>query len=128
MENITTTQVPKKEVFRGQVLRQIYRVWLVRKFLPVFIAEIAILTVLLYSAGRAVFVQRIFENASNVLFNNPQGIFGFGITAFTHASTPVKLFALAIAIVLALIIRKITQGLLRLILVRENYFGRIEKK
>lgn len=119
--------MPKKEEFRGQILRQVYRVWLVRKFLPVFIAEIIVLSLLLYQAGRIVFVQRVFENAFNVLFNNPSGIINFGVTAFTHASTPAKIFGVAAAVFLALAIRRVTQGVLRLILVRENYFGKIEK-
>jgi len=127
MENITTQQIPEKEAFRGQILRQVYRVWLVRKFLPVFIGEIIVLTLLLYQAGRIVFVQRVFENAFSVLFNNPGGIINFGVTAFTHASTPAKIFGVAAAVFLALVIRRATQGLLRLILVRENYFGKIEK-
>ena len=127
MENITTQQIPEKEAFRGQILRQVYRVWLVRKFLPVFIGEIIVLTLLLYQAGRIVFVQRVFENAFSVLFNNPGGIINFGVTAFTHASTPAKIFGVAAAVFFALVIRRATQGILRLILVRENYFGKIEK-
>jgi len=127
METATTQQIPEKEAFRGQILRQVYRVWLVRKFLPVFIGEIIVLTLLLYQAGRIVFVQRVFENAFSVLFNNPGGIINFGVTAFTHASTPAKIFGVAAAVFFALVIRRATQGLLRLILVRENYFGKIEK-
>lgn len=127
MENITTQPIPGKEAFRGQILRQVYRVWLVRKFLPVLIGEIIVLSLLLYQAGRIVFVQRVFENAANVFFNNPGGIINFGITAFTHASTPAKIFGVAVAVFLALVIRRATQGILRLILVRENYFGKIEK-
>ena len=72
-------------------------------------------------------IKRVFENAFSVLFNNPGGIINFGVTAFTHASTPAKIFGVAVAVFLALVIRRITQGLLRLILVRENYFGKIEK-
>ena len=127
MGTATTQQIPGKEAFRGQILRQVYRVWLVRKFLPVFLGEIIVLSLLLYQAGRIVFVQRIFENAANVLFNNPGGIINFGVTAFTHASTPAKIFGVAAAVFFALVIRRATQGLLRLILVRENYFGKIEK-
>ena len=126
--NETITQpTSEKQAFRGQVLRQIYRVWLVRKFLPVFIGEIAVLSFLLYQAGRIVFAQRVIENAFNVLFNNPQGIVNFGVTAFSNASSPVKLFTIAIAVFGALVIRRATQGILRLILVRENYFARVGK-
>ncbi|OGZ95077.1 MAG: hypothetical protein A2847_01360 [Candidatus Sungbacteria bacterium RIFCSPHIGHO2_01_FULL_50_25] len=127
MENTIIQPLPKKEAFRGQILRQVYRVWLVRKFLPVLIGEIIVLSLLLYQAGRIVFVQRILENAFNVLFNNPEGIVNFGVTAFSNAPTSTKLFALAVTVFLALIIRRLTQGVLRLILVRENYFGKTEK-
>lgn len=127
MNETMTQPIPQKPAFRGQVLRQIYRVWLVRKFLPVFIAEILVLSLVLYQAGRIVFVQKILENGFNVLFNNPQGIVNFGVNAFSQASTPAKLFAIAVIVFLALVIRRITQGLLRLILVRENYFAKVEK-
>ena len=127
MNDIITQPTPEKQAFRGQVLRQIYRVWLVRKFLPVFIGEIIVLSFLLYQAGRIVFAQRVIENGFNVLFNNPEGIVNFGVTAFSNASGPAKLFAIAIAIFVALVIRRATQGILRLILVRENYFGKVGK-
>ncbi|MEK7541245.1 MAG: hypothetical protein AAB533_00095 [Patescibacteria group bacterium] len=113
--------------FRGDVLRRIYRVWLVRKLAPILLLEIVVLSVLLYGLGRLVFVERIFVNALAVLFREPSGIVGFGVSAFIHAPAAAKLFAIGLVVLLALVIRLVTQGMLRFILVKENYFGRIDE-
>ncbi|MBI4225450.1 MAG: hypothetical protein HY617_03925 [Candidatus Sungbacteria bacterium] len=113
--------------FNGQILQSVYRVWLFRKLLPVLIGEIIFLSLLLYGIGRLVFVERVIGNGFNVLFLNPTGIFLFGFDAFSHATGVTKLLAIAIVILAALVIRHITQGMLRLILVRQNYFGQIRK-
>lgn len=113
--------------FRGEILRKIYRVWLIRRLLPVLFLEIIVLSVALYFLGRAVFVQRVLENAFNILFSNPSKIVFFGISAFINAAIATKVITLLVAVFLALVLRSITQGILRLLLVRENYFARIEK-
>lgn len=112
---------------KGQILRQIYRVWLFRKLLPVLLLEVAVLAVVLYKLGQAVFVQRVLENALRVLFANPEQIFSFVVSAFTQASWATNLLGFAVLAFIALLIRHITQGILRLILVKENYFARIQK-
>ncbi|MBI2055996.1 MAG: hypothetical protein HYT37_01325 [Candidatus Sungbacteria bacterium] len=112
--------------FRGEMMRQIYRVWLFRKLLPVLFLEIAVIAAVLYQLGQAVFLQRIFENGTNVLFNNPSGILSFVISAFTNAPVLTKILALGFAVLLALIVRHLTQGMLRFILVRANYFSKIK--
>ena len=114
--------------FRGDVLRRIYRVWLVRKLAPILLVEIAVLSVLLYGLGRLVFVERVFANGLTVLFREPSGIVSFAVAAFLHAPVVAKLFSIALVVLIALLIRLVTQGMLRFILVRENYFSRVEKQ
>lgn len=121
METYATTK------FKGEVLNQIYRVWLFRKLVPVLAAEIVILSVVLYYLGRAVFVQRVFENALKVFFAEPQQLVSFAVSTFLNTGLAVKILAGAIIILLALLIRHLTQGLLRLILVREDYFSRVKE-
>ena len=114
--------------FRGEVLKQIYRVWLFRKLLPVLLLEIALLAVILYQIVQAVFLQRVVENAMNVFFAHPAGIFSFFVLAFINAAVVTKLLIIAIAASLAFLIRHLTQGVLRYILVKENYFSSIRKQ
>ncbi len=114
--------------FRGQVIRQVYRVWLVRKLLPVLVIEMGIFSFILYKLGQAIFVQKIINNALTVLLNKPLKSLSFLTGAFGHAPIFTKLLGLGIIILLALLLRHLTQGVLRLILVKENYFSRIEKK
>ena len=113
--------------FRGDVLRKIYRVWFVRRLVPILLIEIAVLSALLYGLAHIVFVERIFANAITVLFREPSGIASFAVSAFLHAPVAAKLFTVALVVLVALLIRLITQGKLRFILLRENYFGTIEK-
>ncbi len=113
--------------FRGQVLRQVYRVWLVRRFLPVFVLEVGILAIVLYELGRVTFVRRVLENALNVFFLNPSAIFYFVSGAFFHAPLATKIMGAGFLVLSALIVRHLTQGLLRFILVRVNYFSRLQK-
>lgn len=111
--------------FKGQVLNKVYRVWLLRKLLPVLVLEVVILAAVLYVLGRTVFIQRVFENALNVLFINPSQIAGFVVDAFARAPLLTQILSIGLAILLAFLIRHLTQGALRLILVKENYFSRI---
>lgn len=113
--------------FKGEILRQVYRVWLWRKFLPVLVVEVAVLALILYSLGRIVFVQSVLENAFTVLFLNPLKIFPFVTSAFISAPLATKVFTLVAAVLLAILLRHLTQGMLRLFLVRENYFSKIPK-
>lgn len=112
---------------RGQVLKQIYRVWLFRRLLPVLISEVILLSGVLYVLGRTVFVERIMENALNVLFLSPGKIIPFAVSAFLHAPLVAKILSFGVIVLLALVLRHITQGMLRLLLVRENYFSKIRK-
>lgn len=89
--------------------------------------EVAVLAFVLYQLGQAVFMQRILENALGVLFSNPGQIFSFVISAFVGAPLATKLLGFAVLAFIALLIRHLTQGILRLILVKENYFSRIGK-
>lgn len=112
--------------FRGQVLNKVYRIWLFRKFLPVFLAEIIVLSLLFYKISRAVFVQKILENAVGILFQNPAAIFKFIFSAFENANNLIKALAILSAVLIALLVRLLTQGFLRYLLVKKNYFGRTE--
>ena len=112
--------------YNGQILQSVYRVWLFRELLPVVIGETILLSLVLYGIGRLVFVQRVIENGLNVFFANPPQIISFLYEAFVHAQGLTKLFAVVILVLVALLIRHITQGILRLILVRQNYFGRVQ--
>ena len=111
--------------FRGELLKKIYRVWLVRTFLPVLLIEVAVFSFILYELAKAVFFQRIIENAMNVFFQNPPHVFSFFLSAFVDARFATKILVIAVVAALALVIRQLTQGLLRFILVRQNYFGKI---
>lgn len=123
MSNQTTIVTPR---FQGEILNKIYRVWLFRKLLPVLVLEVAVLTAVLYWLGRAVFFQRIFENALKVLFLEPRQIFDFIFVMFSHATPLARILGFAVLVLFVLIGRHFTQGFLRLILVRQNYFGRID--
>ena len=114
--------------FRGEVLKRIYRVWLVRTFLPVLVIEVALFSFVLYQLAKAIFFQRILENAMSVFFQNPPHVFSFFLWAFVDARFATKILVIAVVAALALIIRQLTQGLLRFILVRQNYFGKIGPK
>ncbi len=113
--------------YNGQILQSVYRVWLFRRLAPVLIGEIILLSFLLYGIGQIIFVERVIGNGLNILFLRPTGIFSFGLDAFSHATGLTKLLAVITIILVALVIRHITQGVLRLILVRQNYFGQIRK-
>lgn len=123
MNNDTISQT---SVFRGRIVQKIYRVWLLRKLLPFLLLEIAVLSVLLYELGKLAFVQRVMENALRVLFNDPARIISFLVGMFGRAPIAEKILGVAVVILVALIIRHLTQGILRLILVKENYFSRIK--
>ncbi|OHA00505.1 MAG: hypothetical protein A3C07_01495 [Candidatus Sungbacteria bacterium RIFCSPHIGHO2_02_FULL_47_11] len=110
--------------FKGELLNHVYRVWLFRKLVPVLVAEIVILSVVFYYLGRAVFVQRVFENALKVLFADPPQIVSFIVSTFLHTGLAVQILAGVIMVLLAFLVRHLTQGLLRLILVREDYFSK----
>lgn len=114
--------------FRGDILRRIYRVWLLRRLAPILLAEIAAVSLLLYGLGRMIFVERVLANAVTVLFREPSGIASFGISAFLHAPVAAQFFTVALVVLVALLIRLVTQGMLRFILVKENYFSRITQR
>lgn len=114
--------------YNGQILQSVYRVWLFRKLLPVLIGEIIFLFLLLYGIGKIIFVERVIGNGLNVFFLHPAGIFSFGLEAFTRAAGLTKLLTVIILILAAFVIRHVTQGILRLILVRQNYFGSVRKQ
>lgn len=123
MNEITHT-IPK---FRGELLKQIYRVWLFRKLAPALFLEVALISLFLYQMGEVVFVQRVIENAATVLFNDPPQIFRFFVSAFTNAPALTKVMTVSVLLLVALILRHLTQGVLRLILVRENFFSKLPK-
>ena len=114
--------------FRGELLKKIYRVWLVRTFLPVLLIEVAVFSFILYELAKAVFFQRIIENAMNVFFQNPPHVLSFFLWAFVDARFGTKILVIGVLVAFALVIRQLTQGLLRFILVRQNYFSKIGPK
>ena len=130
MNNISVNQsspagAAPRPHFRGETLRRIYRVWLFRKLAPVLAAEVIVISFLLYGFSRLVFVERVLQNGLNVFFQNPPGIFPFAVSAFLHAPAGTKMIIAGLVGLAALLIRLITQGVLRFILVRENYFSRV---
>lgn len=122
--NYNTTIVSEPR-FKGEILKKIYRIWLFRKLLPILLIEVAILSLVFYQLGQAVFIQRILNNAYTILQANPPKIFLFLTSAFANAPFATKLLGLGAIIFLALLIRHLTQGFLRLVLVKENYFGKV---
>lgn len=116
-----------KPRFQGEVLNKVYKVWLLRKLLPVLVLEVVVLSGILYFLGRTVFIQRVFENALTVFFLSPPRIIVFLVNAFTGAPTLTKILALVFIVFIAFLLRHLTQGILRLILVRLNYFSRVER-
>ena len=125
METPIANSVPASPRFKGDILNQIYRVWLWRKFLPILCIEVAALSFIIYELAQAVFLQRVIENAMNVFFQNPPHIFSFFISAFVVTGFVTKVLIIAVIVALVFAIRHITQGFLRYILVRENYFSKV---
>ncbi|TSC68998.1 MAG: hypothetical protein G01um101466_236 [Parcubacteria group bacterium Gr01-1014_66] len=124
-ENITThTQMASVPRFRGQILKRVYRVWLVRKLVPILLLELGVLTFVLYQIGESVFVERFVENGMRVFFAHPGALARFLFAAFVKTEWLTKLLTLLFAVLLALIVRHVTQGLLRFFLVRQHYFGK----
>ncbi len=114
--------------FRGEILTKIYKVWLTRKFLPIFIAEIIILSAVIYGLARLVFFKKVIENAMRMEIVNASGIFKYLALAFARTPMLTKTLIVALVILLALLVRLITQGILRWILVRKNYFGKPDSR
>lgn len=127
MESKSETYIPTSTKLKGEVLRQVYRVWLFRKLLPVLVFEVVLLSAVLYGLGQVVFIQRVFENALNVIFTNPSGIGSFVVSMFARAPLVTQILGFGILVLLALLIRHLTQGMLRLFLVRENFFSRVRQ-
>ena len=125
-DNFLPSASPSRR-FRGETLNRIYRIWLFRKLAPVLALEIGILSLLLYAIAKRVFVERVVDNGMGVFFRSPSGIFSFVVGAFLHAPIATKLITAGIVILIALLIRLLTQGVLRFILVKENYFSRIAR-
>ena len=128
MNTPSIESLPQAPRFRGELLNRIYRIWLFRRLMPVLAVEIAFFAILLWALSRSVFVRRVLENALNVVFTDPTSIASFFISAFLHAAPLTQVMSIAIAIAGAFFIRHLTQGILRWILVRQNYFGKIEAK
>ncbi len=128
LEKIESMPGAERPRFRGQILARIYRVWLLRKLAPVLAIEVALVSLVLYKLGQTVFIQQVIQNALGVLFTNPAGIFRFIAAAFTNAAFATKVLAVAFVVIVAFFIRHATQGMLRYILVRQNFFGRAEGK
>lgn len=126
--NTPTQSINATPRFRGEILRQIYRVWLFRTFLPVLIIEVAIFSFIFYGLAKQVFFQRVIENAMNVFFQNPPQVMSFFLSAFIDARLGTKVLVMGGIIALALVIRQLTQGLLRFILVRQNYFAKVAQE
>ena len=125
MNTVPSSPVSVPSRFRGETLNKIYRIWLFRKLAPVLVLEIIALSLLLYGLAKFVFVERVIENASRIFFQHPSGIVFFGIAAFFHAPIATKLITVALVVLVALLVRLVTQGILRFILVKENYFRRM---
>lgn len=121
----TTQSINAMPRFRGELLRKIYRVWLFRTFLPVLVIEVAVFSFIFYELAKVVFFQRIIENAVNVFFQNPPHVMSFFLSAFVDAQWGTKILVIAVIAAFVLVIRQITQGLLRFILVRQNYFAKV---
>ena len=125
---MNTTTTKSNAQFRGEVLQRIYRVWLFRTLLPVLLIEVAVFSFVLYELGKAVFFQRVLENAMNVSFQNPSHVFSFFLWAFVDARFGTQLLVIAVSVAIVFVIRQLTQGLLRFILVRQNYFSKVSHK
>lgn len=113
--------------FKGQILKQVYRVWLWRRFVPVLMAEVAVLSFTIYALARFIFVERVLDNGFKVFFAEPKEIPLFLVRGFLHAPVTTQVLTLGTVLLVSLLIRHITQGILRYILVKENYFGAIQK-
>ena len=124
---IISDRSAQKPSFQGQVLRRVYRVWLVRKFIPILVLEITALSIVIYQIARAVFVERFMQNAMRVFFAEPEGIGKFFVRAFLETEWITKVLSILLAVMIALVIRHITQGMLRLLLVRKNYFASVRR-
>lgn len=127
MNNFAVENISQPPRFRGSILKQVYRVWLWRRLMPVVIAEVVVLSFVIYALARLIFVERVLQNGLSVIFARPEGIGSFLMRGFLQASVPTQALMVGIVILVALLIRHLTQGILRFILVRENYFGTVQK-
>ena len=125
MNNLAVQNIDQPRPLRGTILKQVYRVWLVRRFLPVLIAEVAVLSFVLYAFARLIFAERILDNGLKVFFARPSAMGEFFVRGFLHASLGTQVLTSGIVLLAALLVRHITQGILRFILVKENYFGKM---
>lgn len=96
--------------------------------MPIFLIEIVVLSVIIYQFSRLVFVEKVLENFFRILLQNPYGSLTFLSSAFGQTTTINKVLTVAVVILVALLLRMLTQGILRFILVRKNYFGRADQK
>lgn len=111
--------------FKGEILQQVYKVWLFRKFLPVLVIEVFVFSLLFYKLGHTIFMQRVIENSLNVFFARPEKIFPFAVSIFLHTRGAVKILSVGVALCAGLLIRHVSQGILRSILIRKRYFEKI---
>ena len=111
--------------FKGEIIRKVYRVWLLRKLLPILFLEVGALSFLLSQLAKVAFVQRVVENALTILFAHPGRVPAFVLTTFTASSLGKEFLGVSILVVVALLVRHITQGMLRWVLVQVNYFGKV---
>ena len=125
MNEFALQKVSQPPRFKGTILKQIYRVWLWRRFLPVLAAEVAVLSFIIYALARLVFVERVLANGFHVAFEHPEGILAFLVRGFLHAPLATQVMTLGALLLGSLLIRHVTQGILRFILVKENYFGKV---
>jgi len=126
MNEIIEQSVVPGPRFRGEILRRVWRVWLLRRFLPVLAVEVVGLTLFAYWLAHAVFVRRIIENALNVFFDNPAKVIEFIIFAFLYASIAVKALVFVVLVILTLLVWKTGKAVVRYAMLKEHYFGKAE--
>jgi hypothetical protein len=83
-----------KDVVKNKIAWKVYRVWLFKRIIPLFILELVLLTLALWILGRLVFVQQVFTNAFLASAQNPLILASYMFKAFWATSILKKIIIL----------------------------------
>src|SRR3989344_6551801 len=76
----------KNDLFKKRIVWKIYFAWILKRVLPLFAAEILILTFAVYLFGRFLFVEQIVGNTLVVAARSPFSVFDYFISSFIKTS------------------------------------------
>ena len=86
--------------FKKKLMFKIYRVWFVRRVMPVVVFEVLSVVLGMHLFSRSVYVVRVLEGAAAATSQSPFRLFGYLWYALIHSRSEVKI-EIAIAAVFA---------------------------